>query len=53
MDSFSRLIGPQAALALFAWTPDAPFYVGAAVTAPTVLLAIVAGRSLRRPMWPS
>jgi MFS family permease len=48
MDSFSRLVGPQAALALFAWAPDAPFYVGAGVLAPTVLLALVAGRSLRR-----
>jgi MFS family permease len=48
MDSFSRLIGPQAALALFAWAPDAPFYVGAGVLAPTVLLALAAGRSLRR-----
>jgi MFS family permease len=49
MDSFSRLIGPQAALALFAWSPDATFYVGAGVTAPTVLLALMAGRALRRP----
>ncbi len=48
MDSFSRLIGPQAALALFAWTPDAPFYVGAGVTAPAALLALAAGRSFRR-----
>jgi len=48
MDAFSRLIGPQAALALFAWAPDVPFYVGAGVTAPTVLLALAAGRSFRR-----
>jgi hypothetical protein len=48
MDAFSRLIGPQVAIALFAWMPDAPFYVGAGVTAPTVLLALAAGRSFRR-----
>jgi hypothetical protein len=48
MDSFSRLIGPQAALALFAWTPDAPFYVAAGITAPTALLALAAGQSFRR-----
>jgi MFS family permease len=48
MDSFSRLIGPQAALALFAWAPDAPFYVAAGITAPTVLLAVAAGQSVRR-----
>jgi MFS family permease len=48
MDAFSRLIGPQAALALFAWTPDAPFYVAAGITAPTVLLALAAERRFRR-----
>jgi len=48
MDSFSRLVGPQAALALFAWTPDAPFYAGAGVTAPAVLLALVADRAFAR-----
>ncbi|HZZ89055.1 MAG TPA: MFS transporter [Caulobacteraceae bacterium] len=48
MDAFSRLIGPQVALALYAWAPDAPFYVGAGVTAPTVLLALAAGRAFRR-----
>jgi DHA1 family tetracycline resistance protein-like MFS transporter len=48
MDSFSRLVGPQAALALYAWAPDAPFYANAGVLAPTVLLAVAAGRSLRR-----
>jgi MFS family permease len=48
MDAISRLIGPQAALALFAWTADAPFYVAASVTAPAVLLAVAAGRALRR-----
>jgi MFS transporter, DHA1 family, tetracycline resistance protein len=45
MDAISRLFGPQAALALFAFAPNAPFYVGAAVTAATVLLALAAGRS--------
>jgi DHA1 family tetracycline resistance protein-like MFS transporter len=45
MGGMARLIGPQAALALFYWKPDAPFYVGAAVTAPAVLLALAAGRA--------
>ncbi len=47
MDAISRLLGPQAALALFALAPDAPFFAGAAVTAATVLLALAAGRSAR------
>ena len=46
MDAISRLFGPQAALALFAFYPDAPFYASAAVTLKvTVLLALAAGRS--------
>jgi MFS transporter, DHA1 family, tetracycline resistance protein len=45
MDAISRLIGPQAALALFALAPNAPFFAGAAVTAATVLLALAVGRS--------
>ncbi|HLK24888.1 MAG TPA: MFS transporter [Caulobacteraceae bacterium] len=48
MDGASRLIGPQAALALFAWTPNAPFFAGVAVTAPAVLLAIAAGGAARK-----
>jgi MFS family permease len=48
MDAISRLIGPQAALALFAWAPNAPFYAGAAVTMATVLLALGAGRHVAR-----
>ena len=48
MDAISRLIGPQAALALFALAPNAPFYAGAAVTAVTVLLALAAGRARTR-----
>jgi MFS family permease len=51
MDAISRLIGPQGALALFAMDANAPFYAGAAVTAPTVLLALAAGRAAaRRPV---
>jgi DHA1 family tetracycline resistance protein-like MFS transporter len=48
MDAISRLIGPQAALALFALAPNAPFYAGAVVTGATVLLALAAGRSNAR-----
>lgn len=48
MDAISRLVGPQAALALFAWAPDAPFYAGAAVLGPSIALALMAGRALRR-----
>jgi MFS family permease len=48
MDAMSRLIGPQAALALFAAAPDAPFLAGAAVTGGSVLLALAAGRSNAR-----
>jgi hypothetical protein len=48
MDAISRLIGPQAALALFAADPNAPFWVGAGVTAPAMLLALAAGRSVGR-----
>lgn len=47
IDSLSRLVGPQLALALFAWMPDAPFFVNAAITAPTVVLALLVGRHLR------
>ena len=45
MGAIARLIGPQAALALFAWSANAPFFVGAAVTAPAILLALGAGRA--------
>ncbi len=45
MGGMARLIGPQAALALFAWQPNSPFYAGAAVTAPAILLALAAGRA--------
>ena len=45
MGGMARLIGPQAALALFGWQPDSPFLVGAAVTAPAILLALSAGRA--------
>ena len=51
MDGASRLIGPQAALALYAWAPDAPFYAAVGVTAPAILLAIAAGvAAARRPV---
>ena len=53
MDAISRLLGPQAALALFAWRADAPFYVAAGVTAPTVLLALAAGRSVTQSPAPA
>jgi MFS family permease len=45
MGGMARLIGPQAAIALFYWRADAPFFVGAAVTAPAILLALGAGRA--------
>lgn len=48
MDAISRLFGPQAALALFALYPDAPFFAGASVTAGSVLLALSAGRSIAK-----
>jgi MFS family permease len=48
MGAIARLIGPQAALALFYWSPNMPFYVGAVVTAPAILLALAAGRAAQR-----
>jgi len=51
MDAVSRLVGPQVALALFAWRANAPFWAGAAVLAPTILLALAAGRRAGGSAW--
>jgi MFS family permease len=48
MGAAARLAGPLGALTLFSLDANAPFFVGAAVTAPAVFLALAAGRAANR-----
>jgi MFS family permease len=44
--AFSRVVGPQAASIVFSvFTVDAPFWLGAAIVAPAIFLALAAGRA--------
>jgi MFS family permease len=49
VSALSRVIGPQAAsLAFAAVTVDGPFFLGALVVAPAILLALAAGKAAAR-----
>lgn len=50
INALSRVVGPQAASFFFAAVNiDGPFFLGAAITAPAVFLALAAGRAAGRP----
>jgi DHA1 family tetracycline resistance protein-like MFS transporter len=45
MGALARVTGPLCALSLFSLHPDSPFFAGALITAPTIFLALAAGRA--------
>ncbi len=45
MGALARVTGPMVALNLFQVNANAPFFIGAAVTAPAILIALAAGRA--------
>ena len=45
MGALARVTGPLCALSLFSLSPDSPFFAGALITAPTIFLALAAGRA--------
>jgi MFS family permease len=46
ISALSRVVGPQAASFFFAFVNvDGPFFLGAAITVPAILLAVAAGRA--------
>jgi len=50
ISALSRVIGPQAASFVFSSVNvDGPFFLGAVITAPAILLALAAGRAAGRP----
>jgi len=46
--ALSRVLGPQAANLAFGLTVNGPYFLGAAIVAPAILLALAAGRAARR-----
>jgi MFS transporter, DHA1 family, tetracycline resistance protein len=48
MGAAARVTGPLCALNLFALSANAPFFIGAAVTAPAIFIALSAGRAADR-----
>ncbi len=48
MGAAARVTGPLCALSLFSLSPNWPFFAGALITAPTILLALAAGRAANK-----